>query len=166
MSKGVQVRLLLSVPICGYGGIGRRVGLKPQCRKACRFESCYPHQYADIMKIKGISEKQYINEVTINMNTIELYTVTICVVSGIFAVILYVTTNLYKCNIREATKFDLGLNLDQLVDLKMKIKAEETKSQEFDSTKSYCEKIQIGAEALEVYKRDNKITLYDKYRMG
>jgi hypothetical protein len=27
----------------GYGGTGRRPGLRIQCRETCRFDSCYPH---------------------------------------------------------------------------------------------------------------------------
>ena len=34
--------------ICGYGGIGRRVGFRFQCRKACRFKSCYPHYFEEL----------------------------------------------------------------------------------------------------------------------
>jgi hypothetical protein len=29
----------------GYGGIGRRARLRIWCRKACGFESLYPHQF-------------------------------------------------------------------------------------------------------------------------
>ena len=28
---------------CGYGGIGRRAGLRIQWGNPCRFKSCYPH---------------------------------------------------------------------------------------------------------------------------
>lgn len=33
---------------CGYGEIGRHARLRIWCRKACRFESYYPHKKSEI----------------------------------------------------------------------------------------------------------------------
>ena len=35
---------------CGYGEIGRRARLRIWCRKACRFESYYPHFYKPLVR--------------------------------------------------------------------------------------------------------------------
>ena len=35
--------LILTTNICGYGGIGRRIAFRVRRRKACGFESLYPH---------------------------------------------------------------------------------------------------------------------------
>ena len=40
-----------AAPVCGCGGIGRRAGLRIQCRKMCRFKSCHPHQTSAILLI-------------------------------------------------------------------------------------------------------------------
>ncbi len=34
----IPIKALIFAPRCPGGGIGRRVGLKHQCRKTCRFE--------------------------------------------------------------------------------------------------------------------------------
>ena len=35
--------ITFAVRFCGYGVIGSRAGLRIRCRKACGFESLYPH---------------------------------------------------------------------------------------------------------------------------
>lgn len=59
-----------------------------------------------------------------------------------------------------------GLQLNEIIDLKVKMADEKTCNHLFDDSKPYQDKIMLGTTELNEFKIKNKITICENYRMG